>query len=157
FTSSEKGGLAHPKGSDWNMYLKKLVSDLGLEDRVIFTGFMPDDLLKAAYKRCDLLAFPSHTEGFGLVVVEAWMYKKPVVVSTGAGVSELVMDGLNGYTFEPGNVSELAYKINTVLASPDYAECIGERGYETATQCYIEEGVTTVWDAFNDVMAGFGH
>jgi len=85
------------------------------------------------------------------------MYKKPVVVSTGAGVSELVMDGLNGYTFEPGNVSLLADKINTVLASPDDAKCIGERGYETATQCYIEEGVNTVWDAFNDVMTGFGH
>ena len=157
FTSSEKGGLAHPKGSDWNVYLKKLVSDLGLEDRVIFTGFMPDNVLKAAYKRCDLLVFPSHTEGFGLVVVEAWMYRKPVVVSTGAGVSELVMDGLNGYTFEPGNVPELVDKINTVLASPDDAKCIGERGYETAAQCYIEEGASVVWDVWSEVMTGFGH
>jgi glycosyltransferase involved in cell wall biosynthesis len=85
------------------------------------------------------------------------MYRKPVVVSTGAGVSELVMDGLNGYTFEPGNVSLLADKINTVLASPDDAKCIGERGYETAAQCYIEEGASVVWDVFNDVMTGFGH
>ena len=157
FTSSERGGLAHPKGAKWNTYLKKLVRDLGMEDRVIFTGFMQDDLLKAAYKRCNLLIFPSHTEGFGLVVVEAWMYGKPVVVSSGAGVSELVMDGLNGYAFEPGNVSELAEKINTILADPDDAKCIGERGYETATQCYIEEGVRSVWDIFNEVMNGFGH
>lgn len=157
FTSSEKGGLAHPKATTWRMQLKELVKSLGVEDRVIFTGYMPDNLLKAAYKRCDVMVFPSRTEGFGLVVVEAWMYRKPVVVSDGAGVSELVIDGLNGYTFESGNVDQLAEKINNILTNPDDAEVIGERGYETAGQCYIEEGLRSIWDIFNDALNGFKH
>jgi len=156
FTSSEKGGLAHPKGALWSKYLKKLAHDCGVADRVIFTGFMPDNLLKAAYTRCDLVTFPSRTEGFGLVVVEAWMYKKPVVVSDGAGVSELVMDGINGYTFESGNSDELAEKLNAVLADQGEGE-IGERGYETARQCYIEEAINSIWDIFSDVITGFKH
>ena len=156
FSSSEKGGLAHPKGALWSKYLKKLAHDCGVADRVIFTGFMPDDLLKAAYTRCDLVTFPSRTEGFGLVVIEAWMYRKPVVVSDGAGVSELIMDGINGYTFESGNTDQLAEKLNAVLANHGEDE-IGERGYETARQCYIEEAINSIWDIFSDVITGFKH
>ncbi|MHC1575146.1 MAG: glycosyltransferase family 4 protein [Candidatus Methanogasteraceae archaeon] len=157
FTSSERGGLAHPKGSAWNRYLKKLAGEMGVSGRVIFTGYMADNLLKAAYRRCDAMLFPSRTEGFGLVVVEAWMYEKPVIVSDGAGVSELTVDGLNGYTFESGNADELAEKINTLLASPDDAREMGKRGYETARQCYIEEGVRLICDIFSDVITGFKH
>ncbi len=118
---------------------------------------MADNLLKAAYRRCDAMLFPSRTEGFGLVVVEAWMYEKPVIVSDGAGVSELTIDGLNGYTFESGNADELAEKINTLLANPDDAREMGKRGYETARQCYIEEGVRLICDIFSDVITGFKH
>jgi glycosyltransferase involved in cell wall biosynthesis len=157
FTSSERGGLAHPKGSAWNTYLKKLAGEMGVSGRVIFTGYMADNLLKAAYRRCDTMLFPSRTEGFGLVVVEAWMYEKPVIVSDGAGVSELTIDGLNGYTFESGNADELAEKINTLLASPEDAREMGKRGYETARQCYIEEGVRLICDIFSDVITGFKH
>lgn len=157
FTGSARGGLAHPKATMWGTYLKKLAKELGVTDRVIFTGYIPDNLVKAAYKRCDVLVFPSRKEGFGLVVVEAWMYKKPVVVSDGAGVSELVMDGVNGYRFESGNHEELAEKINKIMSNPADSEEMGERGYETTRQCYIEEGVKLIMDVFNDVMTDFKH
>lgn len=85
------------------------------------------------------------------------MYKKPVVVSDGAGVSELVMDGVNGYQFESGNHEELAEKVHKILDNPAHSEEMGERGYETARQCYIEEGVKLVMDVFNDVMTDFKH
>ena len=157
FTSSERGGLAHPKATMWGTYLKKLARDFGVADRVIFTGYIPDNIVKAAYKRCDALVFPSRKEGFGLVVLEAWMYRKPVVVSDGAGVSELVMDGVNGYQFESGNHEELAEKINTILKNPADSEELGERGHETARQCYIEEGVKLITGVFDDVMTDFTH
>jgi glycosyltransferase involved in cell wall biosynthesis len=77
-------------------------------------------------------------------------------VSDGAGVSELVMDGINGYTFESGNTDQLAEKLNAVLANHGEDE-IGERGYETARQCYIEEAINSIWDIFSDVITGFKH
>ncbi len=80
-----------------------------------------------------------------------------MVVSDGAGVSELVMDGVNGYQFESGNHEELAEKINKILENPADSEEMGERGHETARQCYIEEGVKLITDVFDDVMTDFTH
>ncbi|MEM3249567.1 MAG: glycosyltransferase, partial [Conexivisphaerales archaeon] len=69
--------------------------------------------------------------GCGLSVCEGWKFKKPVVVSKGAGISELILDGVNGFTFDAGNVTGLKDSINRALeAKPE----MGEMGYTTMDQ-----------------------
>jgi glycosyltransferase involved in cell wall biosynthesis len=154
FSGSQKGGLSHPKAIQWRLKLEQLTRDFGIEKRVVFTGYIPDGLLKAAYKRCDIFVLPSIKEGFGIVVPEAWIYKKPVVISKGAGASELVIEGVNGYTFEPGNADELAEKMKFVLLSSK-AEEMGERGSETARTCYLEEGMKKVYEVLEKTIEEF--
>jgi glycosyltransferase involved in cell wall biosynthesis len=138
FSSSGKGGLGASKGEAWSAELKELVARLGVQDSVSFLGHVSGDELRAAYSLSSLLLLPSRIEGFGLSVVEGWMNKKPAVVSKGAGVSELVIEGSNGYTFKPGDDEGAAEAIFQGLHD---AEKLGENGFETAKQCYLDVAV----------------
>jgi len=69
FTSSRQG-LGISKGEIWRQQLEKLVSSLGLEGHVVFTGHITQRELEAVYTRCDFTLLPSLAEGFGLVVVK---------------------------------------------------------------------------------------
>ncbi|MEM0321932.1 MAG: glycosyltransferase family 4 protein [Thermoprotei archaeon] len=147
FTSSGKGGLAHGKASGWRAKLEELAKSLGVSDRVVFLGYSPKRLIEAAYSCADLVLLPSKIEGFGVTVLEAWLYKKPVVVSSGAGVSELVVDGSNGYVFPSGNDEKLAERILEALG-PN-TERLGENGYETSKRCHLKvcaENMKTVYE-----------
>ena len=136
FSSSKKGGLAHGKAGKWKTELGILTRELHLEDSVSFLGYVSSEEIRAAYSISSAVLLTSRLEGFGISVLEGWINKKPVVVSKGAGVSELVVDGSNGYTFSPGNDNEAADVILKVLESG--AEKMGENGYETSKQCYID-------------------
>lgn len=152
FSGSAVGGLSHPKANVWRRELQRLVRDLNLEKHVVFTGYLPDELLRAAYKRAEALVLPSVKEGFGLVVGEAWVYKKPVVVSKGAGASEMVMEGTNGYTFEVGDVGSLVNKLSLILKNPEAAAVIGERGNEMVKVLSLEEGVKKISTIFAEII-----
>jgi glycosyltransferase involved in cell wall biosynthesis len=130
--------LGASKGEAWSAELKELVARLGVQDSVSFLGHVSGDELRAAYALSSLLLLPSRIEGFGLSVVEGWMNKKPAVVSKGAGVSELVIEGSNGYTFKPGDDEGAAEAIFQGLHD---AEKLGENGFETAKQCYLDVAV----------------
>jgi glycosyltransferase involved in cell wall biosynthesis len=139
FSSSAKGGLGHGKGSAWKGELRRLVRELGLGGSVTFVGYVTRDELKAAYSLSSAVLLTSKLEGFGITVLEAWMNKKPVVVSKGAGVSELVVDGSNGFTFNSGDDGEASEKVKKAL-SAEGDKC-GENGFETAKQCHINVAV----------------
>ncbi len=155
FSGSTRGGLSLPKGVMWRYQLENLVRELKLEDHVIFTGYLHDRLLKAAYKRAEVVVLPSVKEGFGLVVGEAWIYKKPVVVSRGAGASEIVIERTNGYTFEPMNVGELTEKLTWLLENPEASMRMGERGRETVRILSLREGIKKILEVFQDAIQKF--
>lgn len=139
--SSSKQGLGLSKSEKWLIELRELARSLRVEDNVIFAGYLPQRLLNAAYERCDMTILPSRKEGFGLVVVEGWLYRKPTVISNKAGIAELVVDGRNGLLFDPEDPAGLADKIATVLTDARLARKVGENGYLTSRKCLIEDGV----------------
>jgi glycosyltransferase involved in cell wall biosynthesis len=139
FSSSKKGGLGHGKGGMWKSELDRLVRNLHLEDSVTFLGHASPEELRAAYSMCSAVVLSSNLEGFGISVLEGWANKKPVVVSRGAGSSELVVDGSNGYTFSSGNYVEASEAMLRALG-PN-SEKIGQNGFETCKQCYIDAAV----------------
>lgn len=139
--SSSKQGLGLSKSDKWVMELRKLAKSLRVEDNVVFAGYLPQRLLNAAYESCDMTILPSRKEGFGLVVVESWLYRKPTVVSSKAGIAELVVDGRNGLLFNPGDPAALADKISTVLTDARLTHKLGEDGYLTSRKCLIDDGV----------------
>jgi len=140
--------LGNNKAGIWAKKLKTIAQELKVSDRVVFTGYVDDEELNALYQIADVVLLPSRLEGFGLVVVEGWLFEKPVVVSKGAGASELVIDGGNGYTFTPGNVEEMAEKIKSALKD----DKLGSLGKETAKKCYVDNVIPELTEVFQEAI-----
>ncbi len=155
FTSSKEGGIGSSLGQDWRRRLERRVKELRMEEAVRFTGYLPDEDVHVAYSICDVLALPSPAEGFGLVAVEAWLYHKPVVVSEGAGVAELVGDGVNGLVAPAGSVEGLSSALIDVLSDPERAESMGRMGSLTSRFCYTAFATRRLKRVFEEVLEDY--
>ncbi|MDE1853338.1 MAG: glycosyltransferase family 4 protein [Thaumarchaeota archaeon] len=153
FSSSQTGGLGRDKGAIWKEHLRAVARSLKVEDRTTFLGYASDDELRAAYQLASAVVLPSRIEGFGIAVLEAWINRKPVVVSKGAGASELVVEGSNGFTFEPGNAEGLAEGMLKAIGSP--ADRLGDEGFQTVKKCLVSESASQVKAALEETVAGF--
>lgn len=121
-------------GGDQLKALQHLAVELGIADRVVFTGRVSDDELRDAYHRASVLAMPSIAELQSIVTMESMASALPVVAANAMALPHLVRDGENGYLFEPGNSADLADKLTKVLtASPDQY-----RAYKAASMRLIE-------------------
>ena len=149
-------GLGSNKGAAWRARLDREVRRLRLTENVVFTDTVPAPLLNAAYDAADVFLHPAPYEGFGLVAVEAWTHRRPVVVSRGAGCSELIESGLNGYATSPGSVREIARRVEDLLRHPEAATRMGEAGRLTARRCEVERAAPHLREIFLRTMEAFG-
>ncbi len=85
---------------------KKMSRDLGLTDRVVFTGFLPDDELAKAYASSEVLVIASTFETQGLVVLESLASGTPVAGIRYRAIPEFVKEGKNGCLFDDGSCAD---------------------------------------------------
>ena len=117
---------------DRKEHLRGLIRQLGVEERVELTGFMPDDKLRALHATSDLFCLPSieRTEAFGLVLLEAMRYLKPVVASDvpGSGMGWIVRHLETGLLVKPGAVDDLAQALQLLCQRPGLRVRMAEAG-----------------------------
>lgn len=103
---------------------------LGVSARVVFAGRVGDEALPLHYAAADISVLPSTTlgEAFGLTLIEAMACGKPVIASNLPGVRAVVSDGEDGLLAEPGNATDLAEKIQTLINNPLRRRAMGQRG-----------------------------
>jgi len=107
--------------------LHQLVENLGLGSQVVFTGDI--DNVRPAFASVDVIAVPSvQPEPLGLVVMEAMAMGTPVVGSKSGGIAEQVVDGAQGYLFEPGNETEMAAAIDRLFGDAELRRQMGIQG-----------------------------
>lgn len=106
------------------------VQAYNLEDRVRFTGYVPEEDVPYWYNSADVLAFPSIYEGFGMPVAQAMACGTPVVASNSSSLPEVVGDA--GFLFDPNSAIELAQHLDNILANPSLAEALKKKGFTQA-------------------------
>jgi glycosyltransferase involved in cell wall biosynthesis len=111
-------------------HMFRLVEQLKLQDRVIFTGYVPDFDLPALYNGASLFVYPSFYEGFGLPPLEAMACGTPVIVSHATSLPEVVGDA--GIYVDPFDVEQISSSIDTVLSDAELRQNLGERGLKRA-------------------------
>jgi glycosyltransferase involved in cell wall biosynthesis len=110
--------------------IRALTAELHLEQDVVMPGFVPDDELCRLYNTCMVFVMPSLDEGFGLPAIEAMSCGRPVIVSTGNSLEELVGDA--GLAVDPRNVEDLTAAIDRVFSNEDLRRSLGERALRRA-------------------------
>ena len=108
--------------------LKRQVERLGLDERVVFAGFVPEDELIDLYASAFAVLYAPVDEDYGYVTVEAFLSGKPVVTCTDSGGTlEFVDDDHTGYVVEP-QAEALAEAINGLFANRERAKEMGAAG-----------------------------
>jgi glycosyltransferase involved in cell wall biosynthesis len=113
-------------GSSYTAELRQMMSQLGLDDNVVFTGWRPD--LNRLMAACDAFVMPSFEEPFGMVYVEAMALRRPVVALDSGGAKEIIDHGGSGLLSPPGDVESIAANITRLLAEPELRLRMGEHG-----------------------------
>ncbi|MGI4984184.1 MAG: glycosyltransferase family 4 protein [Janthinobacterium lividum] len=111
--------------------LREQVRTLGLEDRVHFLGFQSD--IPGLMRAVDIVAHTSiASEPFGRVIVEAMLARRPIIATAAGGALEIITDQVDGSFVEPGNVQDLASKIDMLRDNPAIVSDLVLHAYATA-------------------------
>lgn len=126
-------GLVIVGGEAWNSRpLQERARELGLEDRLTFTGYVPDEDLRTLYSLARVYAFPSLVEGFGLPVLESFACGTPVVTSKVTAMPEVAGDA--ALLVDPLDEEELAGALFRALTEEELRRELVRKGYERAQQ-----------------------
>jgi glycosyltransferase involved in cell wall biosynthesis len=141
--------------------LKEQAWHLGIWDQCFFTGFMSDEDLDKFQTIADCAVFPSLYEPFGIVALESFAAKVPVVVSDTGGLPEVVRHGETGVVTQTNNPDSLTWGILEILRNPDYSAWLVKNAYaslekrfswpklakktEAVYQIVVEERAKVIW------------
>ncbi|MBF2028654.1 MAG: glycosyltransferase family 4 protein [Oscillatoriales cyanobacterium C42_A2020_001] len=106
----------------------------GLGDRIQWAGRIPYDQIGNYFRSADVFVFPTLEDTWGVVTLEAMLLGKPILCSQGAGTSELVVDGHNGYVFAPDDSETLADLMQKFLDNPHVISEMGEHSKQIMAQ-----------------------
>lgn len=101
------------EGPDHDLILK-MIEEQGMAEHATLCDFTKEPFY--VFERCNVIALPSHKEGLPNVLLEALAMEKPCVASRITGCPEVIRDGVTGWTFEDGNIAEIADSIAKIHA-----------------------------------------
>jgi glycosyltransferase involved in cell wall biosynthesis len=131
--------------------LQERIAALGLGDRFRLIGFEPEvrDLLAVS----TALVHPSHSEGFGLAILEAMAVGLPVVATLCGGPEELIEDGVSGLLVPPQNPPALAAALRRVLGDPAMARRLGAAAAARARAFSLEATARGMEEIYRELLA----
>lgn len=128
------------------------IAELGLAEDVVVTGYVSDAQLANLYRYCFAFVYPTWYEGFGLPVLEAMNFGKPVIASNVSSIPEVVGDG--GLLAEPGDWERFAGYMVQVEQEREVYECVIENGYNSVGRFTWERAAGKVLDIYECVLRG---
>lgn len=119
---------------------KEMAFQLGISERVIFSGMVDIEALPDHINAADVFVLPTlRKEGLPLSILEAMACKIPVIASDIGGNASAVKNGINGILIPPGNIAQLEESIHLVLNDKALATRLAENGYQSAVDTFSEE------------------
>ncbi|CDN43871.1 glycosyltransferase family 1 protein [Paenibacillus sp. P22] len=123
-----------------------------MPDNVTFAGYREGTELARLYASADLFLFPSSTETFGNVVLEAMASGLPVIGAEAGGVKELVRHGRSGLLCPPGDPASFIDALERLLARPEEAASMGEAGRREALGRSWDQVLGGIVDQYEEIL-----
>jgi glycosyltransferase involved in cell wall biosynthesis len=122
------------------------IDALRLRDRVIETGYVPDEIVPALYSAARMFVFPSLWEGFGLPVLEAMACGTPVITSNVSSLPEVAGDA--AILVDPTSEDELSHEMTRVLEDDALRNDLRQRGLRRAAEFTWEQTARQTLEAY---------
>ena len=135
-------------GKDDPNYYKKLASKLGVSNKIIFTGFVPD--ISEYYAASDIFIFPTAYEAFSLATLEAVASGLPILATKVNGTEELIIEGYNGF-FIKRDSKDIANKINILIEDENLRKQMSRNARKTAEKYSWDEVVKRTLKVYEEV------
>ncbi len=168
--SKEKGmddlvrafSLISKKHPDWILHIvgdgdcrsaiEEQIKQNGLESKIVLHGFKNREEINSILSNSSIYAMTSHTESFGLVIIEAQSFGiPPVAFDSARGALEIISDRENGIIIKNRSISDMADAISQLITDYDYRLSLGKSGRLSA-QKYSLEAVKRLWKDFIDTI-----
>lgn len=107
--------------------LRHQAAKLGIESEVEFKGYVPNDKLPDEINRMNALVNPSRYEMLGVSTLEGMACGVPTIATDTDGSSEIILNGVTGYTVKNGNLSALVYRLKEFAEYPQNAAKMGTK------------------------------
>ncbi|PRX36240.1 glycosyltransferase involved in cell wall biosynthesis [Paraburkholderia sp. BL18I3N2] len=120
---------------------QRIAAAHGVDERVVFEGWLDGNAKLAFYRGARLFCMPSHFESFGIATLEAMFCGLPVVGTRLGGFIDLVEDGVSGYLVDVHDSRGLAEAICRLVDDPEHAMRMGSAGLNRAQTCFRAESI----------------
>ena len=117
--------LLGPPGdaSDW---IERTIRELGLEHRVLLPGGVPHGMVGRYLEQAEIFVLASRREGLPVAILEAGIFRKPVIASAVDGVPEMIADRETGLLVAADDIEGLAKRLDFLLINPEVARGLGD-------------------------------
>jgi 1,2-diacylglycerol 3-alpha-glucosyltransferase len=133
--------------------LMVLVEALGLQDRVRFTGFIPNTDLPSVLNSIDIFTMPSDAELLSIASLQAMACARPMLVADAVALPELVTNNENGYLFRPGDINDAARSMINLIDHPERWTSMGDSSLERVKKHSLENIVRKYEELYKAVIS----
>lgn len=136
---------------DWGYEkVREKVDELGIADKVIFTGYVPDEDLPVIYNLAKFFVYPSFYEGFGLPVLEAMSCGRPVICSNNSSLPEVAGDA--AILIDPSDIKDMKLAIQKMNADEPLRKDLAEKSLRQAGRFSWEKTAAQTLDVYKKTM-----
>jgi glycosyltransferase involved in cell wall biosynthesis len=128
-------------------YSEKLWAEHASMPDLYVRGHVSDEVRQAALAACDVLVMPSTGEAFGIVYLEAWAYRKPVIGARIPAVASLITHGDDGFLIERDDAGDLLRYLRVLVRNRALADRMGQRGRDKLEFSYTADTICDVVEA----------
>lgn len=131
--------------------LEPIIEKSGVQERVVFLGYVPDEDLPAVFQMATVFAYIPIVEGFGLPPLESMSCGTPVVTSNVSSIPEVVKD--SALLVDPYNMEQITGALDNLLASKDLRDELSKKGIERARMFRWESAARDTLQVFRKVYS----
>ncbi|MDD3270339.1 MAG: glycosyltransferase family 1 protein [Syntrophomonadaceae bacterium] len=122
------------------------------DERIILTGYRSGEELQRIYASADIFVFPSSTETYGNVILEAMASGIPVTGPRAGGVQENLIEEYNGLYFKPHDAQDMAASIKKLMDNPDLRRQLGQNAYRHGQSHTWKEVFRQVFNCYRQLV-----
>lgn len=130
---------------------KQEIHTLGLDEDVVVTGYVSDVELANLYRYCFSFTYPTWYEGFGLPVLEAMNFRKPVIASNVTSIPEII--GNSGLLIHPENVEEIADGMRRMQEDNDLYHKLAAEAFERVAKFSWNDLAKHILGIYSEILS----